>query len=207
MGLAIQQSKVPRSELFITTKIPVGANASAVEATIEYDLAQLMVSQVDLLLIHTPGKSAADIATTWATMEAALAAKKTRAIGVSNFVTSTLEALLKTANVVPAVNQISFSIGKVDSATIAYCKSKAITIEAYSPLGHTGAPVLKLPAVTKIAAAHNKSAAAVALRYIVQSGHSFVTASGESAYDKEDLALFDWSLTTSEMATLDHQKH
>ena len=131
----------------------------------------------------------------------------------------------------------------------------------YSPLGHTGAPVLKNPAVLKIASAHKKSAAAVALRYdctlalclcvrlsaslslwrflplsvalsippslspsihppihpsishclclsrryIVQSGHSFVTASGESAYDKEDLDLFNWSLTAPEMQTLTSQ--
>ena len=164
-------------------QIPVGANASAVAATIDYDLQQLMVEYVDLLLIHTPGKDPAQIATTWAAMEAALAAKKARAIGVSNFVSSTLTALLKTAKVVPAVNQISLSVGKVDKATVAFCKGKKITVEAYSPLGHTGAPVMKNPAVVAIAAAHSKSAAAVALKYIVQSGHPFVTASGVTAYD------------------------
>jgi 2,5-diketo-D-gluconate reductase A len=205
MGTAIKQSGVPRSELFITTKIPVSSNVSAADGTIEYDLAQLMVAQVDLLLIHTPGKSSRDIATTWSAMEAALAAGKTRAIGVSNFVTSNLETLLATARVVPAVNQISFSVGKVDNATVRYCKSKGIAIEAYSPLGHTGAPVLENEAVKRIASAHSKSPAAVALRYIVQSGHSFVTASGHIDYDKEDLDLFDWSLTTSEMQTLDSQ--
>ena len=90
-----------------------------------------MVAQVDLLLIHTPGKSAADIATTWTAMEAALAAGKTRAIGVSNFLPSNLEQLLRTAKVVPAVNQISFSIGRTDNATVSYCRSKGIAIEAY----------------------------------------------------------------------------
>ena len=47
MGLAIQQSRVPRDSLFITTKIPVNQNVSAVDRTIDYDLAQLMVTQVD----------------------------------------------------------------------------------------------------------------------------------------------------------------
>lgn len=64
---------------------------------------------------------------------------------------------------------------------------------------------MKNPAVLKIASAHQKSAAAVALRYIVQSGHSFVTASGETMFDKEDLDLFNWSLTASEMQTLNSQ--
>ena len=205
MGIAIKESGVPRSELFITTKIPVSSNVSAADGTIEYDLTQLMVAHVDLLLIHTPGKSSKDIATTWSAMEAALAAGKTRAIGVSNFVTSDLETLLTTAKVVPAVNQISLSIGKVDNDTVSYCKFNNITVEAYSPLGHTGAPVLKNAAVKKIASAHRKSPASVALRYVVQSGHTFVTASGETDYDKEDLDIFDWSLTASEMHTLDSQ--
>jgi diketogulonate reductase-like aldo/keto reductase len=43
----------------------------------------------------------------------------------------------------------------------------------------------------------------VALRWIIQHGHTLVTASGTSAYDSEDLELFDWALTPGEMATLD----
>ena len=131
MGVAIKQSGVPRSELFITTKIPVNQNVSAVDRTIDYDLAQLMVTQVDLLLIHTPAGNAKDIATTWSAMEAALAAGKARAIGVSNFLPSNLEALLTTAKVMPAVNQISFSIGRTNNATVSYCKAKGIVVEAY----------------------------------------------------------------------------
>lgn len=86
-----------------------------------------MVEYVDLLLIHTPGKTAASIATTWAAMEAAVGAKKVRAIGVSNFKTAQLTALFTTAKIQPAVNQISFSVGKVDKQTVAFCKSKGST--------------------------------------------------------------------------------
>ena len=60
-----------------------------------------------------------------------------------------------------------------------------------------------LPAVLKIAAAHNVTGAQVALRWLVQSGHPFVTASGLTAYDVEDLQIYNWSLTQSEMKTLD----
>ena len=125
-------------------------------------------------------------------MEAALVAKKARAIGVSNFKSEQLATLLATAKVIlwtapslieslhlaslsdlsgvygtamnnrgipreyswrqcagaacacmqvpPAVNQISLSVGKVDKPTVTFCKGKGIVVEAYSPLGHTGAP-------------------------------------------------------------------
>jgi diketogulonate reductase-like aldo/keto reductase len=70
---------------------------------------------------------------------------QTRAIGVSNFKQLNLAALMKTAKVTPAINQISFSVGNVDSTTISASRSLGIAIEAYSPLGHTGAPVMKNP--------------------------------------------------------------
>ena len=76
-------------------------------------------------------------------------------------------------------------------------------MEAYSPLGHTGAPVLKMKAVLDVASAVNRTAAAVALKYIVQKNHSFVTASETSLYDKEDLDLFGWQLTEAQVAELD----
>ena len=54
MGEAIKASKVPREEIWVTTKIPCGASTSEVLGLVEYDLAQLMMDRVDLLLIHTP---------------------------------------------------------------------------------------------------------------------------------------------------------
>jgi len=168
MGVAIAASKLPRADLFVTTKIPCGDNASAVAALIEYDLQQLMLPFVDLLLIHTPSncKTAAALAETWAAIEGALAKKQVRAIGVSNFKQANLDALMKTAKVKPAVNQIAFSVGVLDSSTIAASAALGITVEAYSPLGHTGAPVMKNAVVVATAKALGKSAAQVALRYI-----------------------------------------
>ena len=78
-------------------------------------------------------------------------------------------------------------------------------MQAYSPLGHPnggGKAVFELPEVLKIARAHGKSGAQIALRYIVQLGYPFVTASGLSNYDVQDLDLFSWQLTDAEMATL-----
>ena len=100
-------------------------------------------------------------------------------------------------------SQIAFSVGNVDTVTIAASVALGVAIEAYSPLGHTGAPVMKKSAVIATAKAVGKSAAQVALRYIVQKNYSFVTASGEIAYDKEDLDLWSFTLSASQMTALD----
>lgn len=76
--------------------------------------------------------------------------------------------------------------------------------QAYSPLGHGKA--MKNPAVVKIAAEHNVSAAQVALAWIVQQGHALVTSSNVLEYDKEDLAVNDVKLTDAEIRELNSQR-
>jgi len=212
-GLAIARSGIPRDQIFVTTKIPCGATPNEVTALIQYDLTQLMLKQVDLLLIHHPTRPACNstqqITVTWLAMEAALAQGLTRSIGVSNFKPADLDALLAapTTRVTPAVNQILLHIGAVDTDTISYCNGKGINVMAYSPLGHPdggGQPVYDLPAVQKVAAAHNVTGAQVALKWVVQHGWPFVTASPTLQYDREDLAVTTLrNLTAAEMATLD----
>ena len=88
----------------------------AVGAAVADTLNDLQTDYLDLLLIHWPLKykpgtlfardGAQDFAETWAAMEALVKDGKVRSIGVSNFDAAQLEALLKTAKIKPAVNQI-----------------------------------------------------------------------------------------------------
>jgi diketogulonate reductase-like aldo/keto reductase len=174
--------------------------------------AHVTAPQVDLLLIHHPNSptcnSTDQISLTWEAMQGALAQGLTRSIGVSNFKTSDLTALAAapTTKITPAVNQILLHVGVVDTVTIAYCEERGIVVMAYSPLGHPdggGQPVYELPAVLKIATAHNVTGAQVALKWSVQHGYPYVTASPTLEYDREDLDLFRFNLTAAEMATLD----
>ena len=208
IGAAMRASGLPRSEIFVTTKIFCAGNTSGAVAAIDSDLKQLGLESVDLVLIHRPNpypghpeqcQDAEKRAATWKGLELALKAGKTRAIGVSNFNASELAALLETAEVTPAVNQCQMSVGSHDDATIAFCRAHAITYEAYSPL--RGGEMSK-PAVKQIAASHGKSGAQVILRWIVQQGHVLATSADNAEYDQEDMDLFSWSLTASDMATL-----
>jgi len=140
-GAAIKKSGIPRSELFITTKLWNNKHSPVdVEPALEASLKDLGLDYVDLFLMHWPsafrpgdalipkdkdGKTeTADISylDTWKAMEKLVKTRKTKAIGVSNFSKAELETLLKERSTVPAAHQIevyliSFQI------TIYFCGS------------------------------------------------------------------------------------
>ena len=136
---------------------------------------------------------------------------KARAIGISNFNASAVDMLYAAGlRVPPSVNQCGFSIGGHnntlfgrDFATLAKCKEKGITYSAYSPLGGlSGIDVLHEPRVEAIAAAHSKSTAQVALRWLTQQEVIVVTASTKASHLESDLGIFDFTLSAAEMAEL-----
>jgi len=128
---------------------------------------------------------------------------------VSNFQSKQLEAVVATATIPPAVDQMQMYVGckaawcATNNATIETCRRHGITWQVYSPLGHGKA--LENPAVKQIAAARNVSAAQVALAWITTQGHAFVTSSNSEEYDREDLAVSEIRLTDGEMRQLNAQ--
>ena len=229
LGAAIRHSAIARADLFVTTKIPCcpaaskgfqhyycdghprsGSNLTATaDADINLTLADIGLDYADLILLHWPCET---IEETWATynaLEGALTDGRARAIGISNFNASAIDALLSGTSVKPAFNQCGFSVGNrnsnetsagKDDVTRARCSALNITYGAYSPLNHGKA--MKDEVVLQIAKAHNVSSAVVALRWLVQSGHTFTTASMSEEYDLEDLSSLDLVLTHEEMASL-----
>lgn len=137
---------------------------------------------------------------------------KARALGVSNFDEGQLRSLLKTATHQPSLLQSKLSIVYHDDPVIDFCRQNGIVYQSYSPLcggfngsscsRRGGSNVMTVPAVQAIAKAHDKSPAQIGLRWIVQQGLPLTTAVWDIEYMVQDLDIFDWNLTTSEMATL-----
>merc|ERR1712216_868789 len=119
---------------------------------------------------------------------------------------SSFECLLRNATVVPMVNQIEYHIGlTADVSTLkAYCQSKNIHLQAYSPLAsdRSASSLITGNLTNGIGHAHNKSGAQVALRWVIQTGASYVVASSSKTHLSQDLDVVDWSLTDREMQTL-----
>ena len=108
-----------------------GAGAAATLANIQLDVKQLQVDYVDLLLLHGPCHSAAQINAMWSGAEEALKAGIVKSIGVSNFNAAQLAEIKGTK---PAANQCYMTMGKHDQATIDYCLKNGIAYEAYDAM-------------------------------------------------------------------------
>lgn len=202
VAASIAASGVSREEIFLTTKIPGCFDGADL---IERDLKALNTSYLDLVLIHAP--IGFDCAATWRAMEPFVKNGKVKSIGVSNFKQKHLAAILKTATVPIAVNQIEHNVFSHDDDTVAYCRANNITVEAYSPLGSparhkSGPSIFNSSTIAEIAKAHNVSAPQVALRWVVQAGHVMTVLSESVDYDVEDADLFSFELSDAEMDTL-----
>lgn len=218
---AIESGKVTREEIFVTTKV-FPSYHTKVEESLSKSLKNLSLDYVDLLLIHWPvgfnpnGKDdlfprnedgsiqldeSFNVVNTWRQFEAVYKTGKTKAIGVSNFSVGVLEDLLPHAEVVPAVNQIEFHPFLVQEDLIDYCKKKGIVLEAYSPLGSTGGPLLKQEGVLKIAEKHKTEPASVLISWHLLEGRVVLPKSVTPSrilsnsklvpLDKEDLEFLD----------------
>ena len=129
---------------------------------------------------------------------------KARAIGVSNFMPNHLADIFGMMTVPPAVNQFEWHVGLHDDGLIAECRDHNITVTAYAPLAV--GDVLNNSAVAQIAAAHpGKTAAQVAIRWLVQHGATTIPGANTIPYMRQDLDVFGWSLTEQEMKLLDKQ--
>ena len=218
---ALAASTIPRSEVFITTKVPPCGNqgisranctADTLEAA-QRNLDELGVAYIDLLLIHFPpligGCSPLNcgiLREQWAALSQFAVANKTRAVGVSNFCESCLRCLAKDAGaLVPAVNQFKFHIGMGPdpAGLVSYCRARGVMPQAYSPLGDNTTELINGPLVTSIGKAHGKSGVQVALRWIWAQGVAVTTKSSNLAHLAADADLFDWQLTPKELAATD----
>jgi diketogulonate reductase-like aldo/keto reductase len=98
-------------------------------------------------------------------MEKLLATGKVKAIGVANYSLRYLKQLLPEATTVPAVNQIENHPSLPQQEIVDFCHEKGIHVTAYSPLGSTGSPMMKEPAVIKVAENKGVTPACVLLSY------------------------------------------
>ena len=124
---------------------------------------------------------------------------KIKSIGVSNFLKHHLEALLETAEIIPAVNQIEFHPGYVQPEIVEFCKSKHILVEAWSPLG--SGRVLNDETVVRIAKKYDVSAGQVCIKFVQQEGVLPLPRSKNPVNIKKNLIL-NFELTPEEIKEL-----
>ena len=196
VGRALRDSGVPRDKVFITTKV-WNTDQGYKETLKAFDASRrlLGIDVVDLYLIHWPIKG--KYKDTWKALEKLLADGKTRAIGVSNFLTHHLEDLKAGATVQPAVNQVEFHPFLVQKELLDYDQKAGIRHEAWSPL--TRGRSLNNPVFAEIARKHDRTPAQVVLRWHLQLGVVIIPKSVHHERILENSKVFDFSLDDSDM--------
>jgi len=203
----IDASGVPRSEIFITSKIPPWQQGfhEANEA-LEAILSGLGTDYIDLLLIHFPGcggelscpRRRLD---TWKAMEFAVTAGKVKALGVSNFEASHIAALMTSEQKIhPMVLQSEFHPFNYKPDLLTYLAEHDIIFEAYGSMNAQG--LLDHQAVTTIANELKKTNAQVLLRWALQHGCVILPKSTKPKRILENSQLDDFVLTKEHMVAL-----
>ncbi len=206
---------MPREQLYITTKLPAVEKTNTQEH-FDASLKKLGVDRVDLYLLHGPwfaDGSEAALQEKWAEMEAIQASGRATTIGVSNFLQKDLEPILKTAKVVPAINQIEFHPYLQHGDLLDFHRKHGIAVAAYGPL----TPIVRAaggPVDDKWAALANKygvSEAEVGLRWCVDQGIvTLTTTSNPDRMHRVVSLVPKFKLTPKEVqdiAELGRQKH
>lgn len=206
IGNAIKQSKIDRKELFITSK--VWKDAMGYENTLksfENSLKRLDLEYIDLFLIHWPNNKDEQLnIETWKALETLYKSGKVKAIGVSNFLKHHLEKLLKSCEIIPAVNQIEFHPGLMRQETIDFCKEKNIVVEAWAPLGK--GKMLSNETLINIAKKYNKSTAQLCLKWCLQNDVIPLPKSENESRMKQNLDLFDFEITEEDMEMINNME-
>lgn len=204
VGRAVKESGIPREEIWVTSKLwpneyGEGKTAQAIDAMLE----RMQLDYIDLLYVHQP---VGDFVGAWKDMEKAVAAGKVRALGISNFDANdeVFNRITEAATIKPAVLQMECHPYAQRLAVREKAKTHNIQVECWFPLGGamSNGALLKDPTIMEIAKAHGKTAAQVILRWHIQEGFSVIPGASNPDYIKENIDIFDFTLTDDEMAEM-----
>jgi 2,5-diketo-D-gluconate reductase B len=200
VGEGLHASGVKRDEVFVTTKIwPTHFAPAALGRAARECLARLRLSEVDLLLLHWPNPQIP----LEETLGALCKVKRdglARNIGVSNFTVALIEQAVQAASEPLVCDQVECHPFLDQSKIIAACRGHGMAVTAYSPIARGSAGNDEV--LGRIGAAHNKTAAQVCLRFLVQQDIVVIPRTSKVERLSENAAIFDFVLSEREMAEI-----
>lgn len=201
VGEALKECGLPREEFFITTKVWISnAGYEKAKASIEASLKVLQTDYIDLLLIHQPF---GDYYGTYRAMEEAYNAGKIRAIGVSNFGPDRYIDIENFSEIKPAVNQVETHVFQQQKVAREYMKKYGCQIESWGPFAEGKNDIFNNPVLTKIGEKYQKTAAQVALRFLLQSDVVIIPKTTHKDRMEQNFAIFDFELSADDMSEIE----
>lgn len=197
VGEAIRECGLPRSELFITTKLWVSdASYDKAKAAIQRSMDKLGVTYIDLYLIHQP---MGDYIGAYRAMEEAYKEGYLRAIGVCNCYPHVLADICETVEVTPAVNQVELHPFFQQPEALKLMAEYDVVPEAWGPFAEGKHGIFTNPVLVEIGEKYGKSAAQVALRWNIDRGVVVIPKSVHKNRMEQNFDIWDFRLTEEEI--------
>ena len=200
VGSAMVKSGVPRKDIFLTTKVWIEhygydqAKASVLES-----MEKLQTEYLDLVLLHQPF---ADYYGAYRALEDLYEAGKVRAIGISNFYPDRMVDIASFARIRPMVNQVEVHPLHQQAEAREWLDKYGIQMEAWAPFGEGRGGLFENPVLARIGAKYGKTPAQVMLRWHLQRGVVVIPKSTHIERMRENLDVFDFTLTTEDLAAI-----
>ncbi len=200
VGEAVRKSGLARQDFFLVTKVWISnAGYERAKASIDISLRKLQTDYIDLLLIHQPFS---DYYGTYRAMEEAYRAGKLRAIGVSNFYPDRFIDLAEFSEIPPMVNQVETHVFNQQIEAQQIMEQYGTHIMAWGPFAEGRNNFFGNETLTSIGAGYNKSAAQVALRYLIQRGVIVIPKSVRKERMEQNFSVFDFTLSDADMQAI-----
>ena len=200
VGKAIQETSVPRDELFITTKVWISNYGyEKAKASVEESLKKMQLDYFDLVLLHQPFK---DYHGAYRALIDLYKEGKIKAIGVSNFYPDRLVDLALDTEVVPAVNQVEVNPFHQQDTALIYNTKYGVQLEAWAPFAEGKNGIFTNETLVEIGNKYHKSVGQVILRWLVQKGIVPLAKTVRKERMQENLNIFDFELSEEDMQTI-----
>ena len=200
VGRAIQKSDIPREDFFITSKIWISNfGYEKAKTSIEKSLARLQTDYIDLMLLHQPFN---DYYGAYRALEEYYKAGKIKAIGVSNFIPDRLADLAIFNDITPMVNQVETHVFNQQLEAQKTMAEYGVQIESWGPFAEGKNNLFTNETLVRIGKQYNKTAAQVALRYLIQQGIVAIPKTVHKERMTQNLDIFDFSLSDEDMADI-----
>ncbi len=197
IGRAIKDSKVPREEIFVTTKLYTNQYDHPSDA-IEIAFEKLGVDYIDMMLLHHPGTNDVEA---YKVMEKYVLQGKIRSIGLSNWYEKELKDFLPKVNITPALVQNEIHPFYQEKDVVPFIQSLGIVVQGWYPFGGRGytKELLNNEVLMEIAKSHNVTVAQIILRWNLQRAVVVIPGSSNPSHIKENTQVYHFQLTDAEM--------
>lgn len=200
VGSAIAESKVPRSDIFLTTKIfPNNFGYQKTKQSLKISLKKLQTDYLDLVLLHHPFN---DYYGAYRALEDLYHEGKIKAIGVSNFYTDRYIDLVHFSNIVPAIDQVETHVFHQRKTLHKYLKKYGTQIESWGPLAQGRDHIFTNPTLVNIGKKYHKTAAQIALKFLAQNKIIIIPKSAHKKRMQQNIDLWDFQLSASDIQNI-----